>query len=223
MAVLTTPKGRQPAILDPIMYWSFVQGKVPARNLAPGAPWPGWNLIYDTANGAQLTIRNPQVAITGDKRGRLRGAPGEDFGVAVGLDNRTPTEEFVDMVSNFQSKILAAVAAAAGTEAMPETTVKHFDRRKKTRFMLGLEGVAEAGTFRDVDTLVRCVIYWAEDSANAEHIWRSAGADSIFHANTTLEALPSSITPAMVEGTGYQVGDLDPDGRFNYFYTPLGT
>lgn len=309
MPPLTTPRGRQPAILDPTIWWAPLQTKLPARALPFGAPWPAWNLIYDTANGAAFTIRNPQVAISGDKRGRLRSAPGEDFGVALGLDNRTPTEEFMDLVSNLASSVLAtqnyvaslrittgntaastvtvnvnlsnalgvlvafpvvipanasAIAAAdairaatfagyttggaPGTDTVtftstttgtrteatfttagsvvgqmgtaqvysPETTVKTFDRSRLSRFMVGLEGVVEAGTWRDVDTMVRAVVYWAEDTANAEHIWRSAGADSIFHAATTLEALPSTITPAMVQGTGYRVEDLDKDGRFNY-------
>ncbi len=112
----------------------------------------------------------------------------------------------------------------------PETTVKEFDRRKKARFMLWLDGVAEAGTWRDAETMVRCTICWAEDTNNAEHIWRESGADSIFHANTTLETLSSDITPAMVGApdrntvgtTGHKVTALAKDGRFNYFLIPTG-
>ena len=232
MAVLTTPRGRQPAILDPTVYWAPLQTIIPSRNMAPlkdGGVMPaGWNLIYDSANGAALTIRNPQVAISGDKHGRLRSAPGEDFGVALGLDNRTPTAEFINLISNLESKLLAAVPASAGVTAMPETTIKTFNSNKPARFMLYMEGVAEAGTWYDVDTVIGCILYWAEDTANAEHIWRSRGADSIFHAATTLEALPSSITPAMVGATdrtsvgstGFKVTDLDKDGRFNYIERP---
>lgn len=232
MAVLTTPRGRQPAILDPYIYWAELQTLIPSRNmpaLKDGGVMPaGWNLVYDSANGAALTIRNPVVPIPGDKHGRLRSAPGEDFGAAVGFDNRTPTSEWISKLSSFNSSILAAVPAAGAVPAMPETTIKTFDPSKQARMMLYMEGIAEAGTWKDVDTIVGCIVYWAEDTANAEHIWRSRGADSIFHAATTLEALPSSITPAMVGAadrttvgtTGFKVTDLDKDGRFNYFERP---
>lgn len=95
----------------------------------------------------------------------------------------------------------------------PETTVKEFDRRKKAWFMLWLDGVAEAGTWRDAETMVRCTICWAEDTNNAEHIWRESGADSIFHANTTLETLSSDITPAMVGAPEEHRGHDRPQGH----------
>jgi hypothetical protein len=307
---MPTPAGTTFAVLDPVFRWAFLKSVLPARELPYGGLWPAaWKDIEDTVNGAGVTFRNPRTAITGDRKGRLGDVPAGDDGVAIGLDNRLPTMEFLAMISYLESVVTPSAAAVAevasltisaaptangdvtvtldgvatavavvttdtadgvatkirntafagwttggsgatvtftattagakagansysagttgvtgtmsttteGSAALPELGTRHLRKSKTARFMLGFEGLALEGSLFDVDTMIRGICYCASNTANAEHVWRSTGADAVVHANVTLEALPSSIDAAMLTGTNIPAEALDPDGKFDYF------
>lgn len=107
------------------------------------------------------------------------------------------------------------------TQGVPAYNIRHHKRKLTPRFMLGFEGMAIGGSFFDVDTLIRGIAYYAGPTNNAEHIWRSTGADSVFHSNMTLECMASTIKSTQVTGTGINLTDLDTTGKFDYFDTPL--
>ena len=214
--------GRYFTVFDPLIYWADLFTALPARHLPFETPWPLWNQVYDTQNGATVAMRQPEVAIPGDKRGRLGSVAGGDEGVNIGFQHRTPTIEYLVRIAGLDSKVLAPVAADAANNrpAMPETRVRRMTRRKK-RIMIGIEGWAEAGSMFEEDTLVRVVLYRGANTANSDMVFRSTGADSAFSPQATFEAEPSIITPAMLTNTGYAREDLDPDGKWNMMDSPV--
>lgn len=212
---MPTPAGTTFAVLDPEFKWASVGSVLPALSVPFGGAWPAaWKEIYDTVNGAAITFRNPRAAITGDRRGRLGDVPSGDDGVAIGIDHRTPTMEFLSQASYMEP---VAIPAAAGPPAFPAATTRHLKKSKVARFMLGFEGIAIAGSLFDVDTLIRGIAYNASNTANAEHVWRSTGADAVVHAALTLECLPIVVASTQLTGTGIPPTAVDPDGKFDYY------
>lgn len=208
--------GNDFAVMEPRLWWGLVG--VPAlagANVPYGGNMPaGYNRILDTINGIMVTMRNPRVAINSDERGRLGDVRGDDDGIAIGFDVRTPTMEFVELVSSMEK---VAVAAATGPPAFPAFNMRHMNpRKRKPRLFICFEGVALAGSLFAVDTTIRAFAYRASNTANAEHIFRTRGADSVFHSAVTLECLPSQIQPAQLTGSGIPATATDPDGKFDY-------
>ena len=218
---MAEPAGNDFAVFEPRLWWGLVGTPLVGPGLPFGSNMPaGYNRILDTINGIMVTMRNPRVPINSDERGRLGDVRGDDDGIAIGFDVRTPTIEFVDLVSSMEKVAVAAQAAVTGPTALPAVPAfnvrKLNPRKRKPRLFLCFEGMAEAGTLFDEDTAIRAFAYRASTTGNAEHIFRSRGADSVFHSAVTLECLPSQILPAQLAGSRIPASALDQDGKFDY-------
>ena len=123
----------------------------------------------------------------------------------------------------------AVTANFLGVTATIEKTVPGYnaknsravDKRAQTEFMIGFEGIAEAGGMFPVDTHIRAVGYAMENTANAEWVWRETGADAVFRPTLTLEALPAPFSNSQLENSGVSRGLIDKNRKFNYFDQPL--
>lgn len=101
-------------------------------------------------------------------------------------------------------------------EGLNAKKTRYVSKNAQNSFMLGFEGVAEAGGLFDVDTHIMAIAFNAENTANAEWVWRETGADALIRPTLTLEALASPITDLMLAGSGVSRNVIDPSRKFIY-------
>jgi hypothetical protein len=102
------------------------------------------------------------------------------------------------------------------TPGLSAKTGRFVSKKARTEFMLGFEGVAEAGGLFPEDTHIMGIAAACENTANAEWVWRETGADALLRPNNTLECLPAPILDSQLEGSGLSRAILDPSGKFTY-------
>lgn len=215
------------AILKGYGFWAVNDGTVELPGL--NVPYTqgdvsllptGWKRINDTANGYQVTFRNPKAAITSEERGRIGSVSGGDEGIAIGCQVRSMSFPLMKLASALQSRTIAAMAAQYGA-----TEIAELDKDVDQEFMIMVEGRVPANSFFPEARTVRYIAYNVENTANAEHIFRHSGADAIFQPAMTLEATPlpgalaDLIPTTPPTGFGYTATNLDTKNkRGNYFF-----
>lgn len=104
--------GQELVSFDPYFFWQFKGGKFPDTDREPydESGWidQGWRQILDTVNGAAATKRNPRVAVTGDRLGRLGSRPSGDDGVAIALQLVYPEIDLMQLISSMSKAVQAA-------------------------------------------------------------------------------------------------------------------
>lgn len=85
------------------------------------------------------------------------------------------------------------------------------------RFMVGVEGIAEAGSLQDKETLVRFVAHNINHGGTTTLPFDSSGTDARFSLNLSGQCLPRSIGYTELAGTGFDPSDLDEDGRATWW------
>lgn len=309
MADLQT--GQTVTSFDPLFFWQPKGGKLPDTDREPyeAEAWTdqGWRQIEDTVNGAAATKRNPTVAATGDRLGRVANLASGDDGVSIGLQLLFPEMDLVQIISSMSKAVqtastevvtltvtgganaagdypvvvggvvhqvpllatdtspaqvatkirahafpgweasgadaaviltadepgrkgpAAVTAGALGVAATIEKTVPGYnaknsrfvDKRAKTEFMIGFEGIAPAGGMFAAETHIRAVGYACQNTANTEWVWRETGLDALFRPTVTLECLPAPILDSQLEESGVSRALIDRNRKFNYFDQPV--
>lgn len=214
--------GTEVELLDPNIFWADLGSPIPGRHIPFNGAWPAaWNKFFDTVNGLMATLRSPEVNVPGDKHAVVGTVPGDGDGVALAFDARPVEAKFADLIANLEERVVAAAAAnpaaSPPTPAYPEAKVMSIRQGRKRKFMLGFEGMALAGGLFAADTLIRGVAYKCSNTGNAEDLFRKRGLDGIFHRSVTLEALPTTVTLAHAQDSGFTVADIKGDDRFIYY------
>jgi len=104
--------GQELVSFDPYFFWQPKGGKLPDTDREPydETAWTdqGWRQLLDTVNGAGVTKRNPRVAVTGDRLGRLGSRPSGDDGVAIGLQLMYPEMDLMQIISSMAKAVQTA-------------------------------------------------------------------------------------------------------------------
>ena len=104
--------GQELVSFDPYFFWQRKGGKMPDTDREPydetGWTDQGWRQILDTVNGAAATKRNPRVAVTGDRLGRLGSRPSGDDGVAIALQLVYPEMDLMQIISSMSKAVQTA-------------------------------------------------------------------------------------------------------------------
>ncbi len=214
------------AIMKNIGYWAPLGTAIPGRDIGYGGTWPaGWVKVNDTVNGWQIVSRNPRVAVPSEERGRIGQVSGGDEGLSVAVQFRTPNIDLMAKIAAWSKKSKAAAAATTTTPAYPAVDIYALDKDLPMGMMLGVEGIATAGSFFTGRRWVRFIAYNAENTGNPEFPFRSSGLDAVISPSAAFEclALPSAYPSSMLTGTDYTAADLDDDRRANFFFIDAPT
>lgn len=123
----------------------------------------------------------------------------------------------------------AGTGVTVGASDPSVTTAGHYalnasyiDQDADHSVMVGFEGRAKAGSIFSQDTIIRGFGYRCENTQNGIDVWRRTGADAVIKPNLVLECIPAdtaTLAGTMTTGTGVTATLIDPDGKFNYFWT----
>lgn len=124
----------------------------------------------------------------------------------------------------------AAATGVTVTTGYPMVTVgghygidgSYIDQDADHSIMVGFEGMVKAGSLFSTNKIIRGFGYRCENTQNGIDVWRRTGADAVIKPNLVLECIPAdytTLTSAMISGTGITTPLIDPDSKFNYFWT----
>lgn len=99
-----------------------------------------------------------------------------------------------------------------GTQTAPQTYLWGPDPNQTqggtSEFMVGIEGVADAGSLYDAAKIMRFIAFRAQQGGNIANRWDHTGADAGMYPSLTLQALRHTLTAAQVNNTGLQLADF---------------
>lgn len=225
--VIPVKAGTRETVLKPRTAWAVADGTValPGRALARGGALPtGWNDVEDTQNGVLITPRDPTVPWVSDERGRIANLPGDDPGITMAFNDRSPAWNLISRLGRWEKTSLALEAAVTGTGAHPEypqTDIYGFRPGEIPRqIMIMVEGEVQRGGLFNVKTMARFLAFYADPTAGVPLAARSRGNDSPVVANIALECMPGDITSAMLTGTGIPSDAIKTDERAVWMMIP---
>lgn len=108
------------------------------------------------------------------------------------------------------------------TMGHPGANINHVEKDKEFNWMIAIDGLASAGSFFAVDTLVRIILPRVENTEDGQDTWAHDGAQSVIDANVALEALPEDpdVVSTEMANSGIPFSAMDPFYRFVAIDTP---
>ncbi|WP_273845394.1 hypothetical protein [Rubrobacter calidifluminis] len=223
MATNVVPAGSNLAVFRPYIFYAPVGSPVPPITTPYGLEtWPSpWKPIRDTVGGISPTPQNPQDTIQGDRQGVVGRMPTGEATVAIAMQALYADIDLVMALSPF---VKTSVAAVTGPPAYPAYDVYNFKADVPKQIMLGWDGFSKAGTFTDVDSIVRTIAFHCQLTDDLAWVFRhSGGGDAPFEPEFALEAVPGPLSASQFTDTGIDMSIVDPDGRYTQFIIPVGS
>lgn len=174
----------------------------------------------DTGNGA-LTDFVVSIPASTDATGAATAIRGAAYtGYTTGGTGATVT-----FTATATGRRIAGVFVGSGSVTGTMTQTRQGNKARKTDYlneqannnvMLGFEGIAQAGSLFEVDTMIRGLCYKVENTENVVSAFRWTGVDAVVRPTVAFECLPSQILDPQLVGTSLTRPELDPKGKFNY-------
>lgn len=219
MPAQVIPAGSTYTVWRPQIYWAPVGSAIPDITVTYGTAWPSpWVEVKDTVAGIQLTPQNPTDPLQGDRSGIVAYLPTGAGTVQVAMQLLYPTMDFLAAIGPFQKVSVAEDT----TNNRPAYYTLNYAPGMPSRIMLGWDGLAEAGSLVDQQSLLRTVCFsvmLADDVAWSER--NTGGSDAAFTPDLTLQATPSVVDSTQLP-TNMAPTVVDPQGRFTLFVVPTG-
>lgn len=112
---MPTTAGKRESVLSDNIWWGYPDSVLPPMVDMPfGDDWAAasgadWELVDGTTNGLVVTHRHPKVAYRTEEGGRIANLLGDDDGVSIGFEDRTPTFKLSQRLSHLTKNVVASV------------------------------------------------------------------------------------------------------------------